>query len=808
MPEKKSRPADRPVHVDTLVKGVLVAKNRTVEPYFHQFSILPENIAQESLGRLVGVFSISDHSKSSSYIGNVIASVAKREYFANTHRGAVESFEGTLHKINLALSEIVKEGNTRFMGHLHGAVAVIENGNIHFSGTGEGRILLFRDGSLLDIGDGLASEEAATHPMKSFVEISSGRLLPGDCVVLSSPELFTVFSAAELSQNAKRLIPDGRFGDFLETAMTNALRAGAALVITATERRHPETEPGREKRRGTGKKRKGRETIYFSDKTFREAQQEHAAEILEADLRTASGGTKSGKEDEGNVPRHGTIYVKGEAAPETEGHPWLTLFRWKSELLAERCARQIGRIRHEAASTFRETSHTLSLRIGQSLRSVKTSLGRTLRKAARRMKPARRDGSWSERKDTDTKKETGTGTGTDSREHNPILVRALKTVRDRTSEPKSRPTAGKPAHEKDFLGISRRFLRETGFFAGRLSDTIGTAARRISGSIGPLFLRISRSLIGRISSLPPKPRLLLAAGTAFVLTLGGIGLRNALIRPEAVSLPPTILIEEPRSAFPPAGERDAILADLRTIPPGTETIVTTVPLRGRLFTVTETGITDTETGSSARIPSDSPVFLATGMDDLSLVFLLTRSGELFSYAPSNGTFSKNDIGIPAGFRPTGIGSFLTYLYLLDGPTGNIYRYPRAEGGFGEGIVWTSAPVGTNSTGIAINGTVYVASDSEVTSLFRGKPSADFGLELPTNPLRVTAVCADEEVPDRFAVLDTSQRRVLLYADDGSFIRQYFHESFGRMTGCSLDGTGGRIIVFSPNETASFPVDPE
>jgi hypothetical protein len=282
---------------------ISVEKNRFSEPYMKSFVAAPENITQESLGTLVGVFSVSDHSESSGFVVNVLVSAIRKEYFANPRRGVIESFEAALHKMNLALSELVKNGQTAWIGNLHGAVAAIEKHSIHFSVTGSGRIILFRGGILSDIGDGLASEEAVLHPLKTFVEISSGRLNPDDCVLLASPEIFDLFSDGELERSARRLIPDQKFSRFLETAMTNELRQGSAIVLTAEERTGEVAvvKTGREPRKRPEKTRN-----VFSAETFKEAA-EARAEIFREEPAVITM-----TEEPESKTRFGDIYVRGE----------------------------------------------------------------------------------------------------------------------------------------------------------------------------------------------------------------------------------------------------------------------------------------------------------------------------------------------------------------------------------------------------------------------------------------------------------------------------------------------------------------
>src|SRR3989344_4728482 len=245
MLEKKRPEKIKPaLELDKAVTEILVANGRSVEPFIKVFQYSGENVTKSSLGTLVGIFDIAERSEESAYIVNFLASVAKKEYFNNPRRGAIESFEAALHKINLALAELVKHGNIAWLGKLHGALCVLEKNNLHFSVTGDAQILLLRNGNFSEISAGLASEESSLHPIKTFVEVSSGRMMLADKILLTSPELFTLFSLEDLSKNALRM-DDERFAQFLRTALINELDMAGTFIIDVQEGQPPVRAPHR-----------------------------------------------------------------------------------------------------------------------------------------------------------------------------------------------------------------------------------------------------------------------------------------------------------------------------------------------------------------------------------------------------------------------------------------------------------------------------------------------------------------------------------------------------------------------------------
>lgn len=795
MPKKKHRAAAPSVRIETRISDILVARSRSAEPYLHVFSVSPENVTQEHLGRLMGVFSVSDRSDSSAYIGNVIASVAKKEYFANTRRGAVEGFEASLHRANLALSEIVKNGDTRFMGHLHGVLAAIEGDQVHFSVTGSAAILLFRDGALMDIGEGLASEEAATHPLKTFVEISSGRLLPGDCLLLISPEIFTLFSPRELAQNARRLVPAGKFTRFLETAMVNELKTGSALVITVTEKQ-ARTKP-KVRSKQTPKKAKKKETNFFSERAFREAAEKRAEHFLEQNPENEAREEKGSETIEAEKSQSDSIHVEGDAPPQKEEHPLITALQWKAEDAMIRLRRNATSVSQRFRERLDSTLHTISRTTRKRIRGIGYAVHSAIRQKLQYR--GKRLSSHPRKKQRQKKKKDEQASI--SPETNPILRRALEVT---GAGKKHSATGGKsPTTTTRDVPTRQKNLKRT-WDSTRLKVT--SVVRSIYNAVVPTLRNAFKYLGERFLRLPVKWRLISLALVAFLATFAVLGIRNHITPSQTGEEAPVIIVEEPEPAFPPEDENNASLADIWPVPNAPTDIITPVFLGDRLFAVTKTGITETSSETFTALPADSQISLATGMDDLSLIFFLTEKGELFSYSPANETYTRNEIDLPDGFRSAGIGTFLTYLYLLDSNTGTMYRFPRAEGGFGERSTWNREPIEGHTVSLAINSAIYTVSGNDILSLFRGRPTEGFSLEQPAVSLSVTALCAHEEIPERFVVLDAPTKRVLLYDEDGTLIRQYFHESFADMTSCSLDETGIEIAVSSSETIFTFSLE--
>lgn len=837
---KKTSPI-RNIEVD--IADVSVAKNKALEPFIKTLVAPPENVMQEPLGTLVGLFSVSDRKDSSAYVVNYLASIAKKEYFLNPRRGAIESFESMLHHTNLALAEVVKNGQASWVGSLHGAIAIIEKGNIHFSLTGDAKIFLFRNDRLTDISEGLASPDAATHPLKTFVEISSGRLLENDCILFTSPEVFEIFTFSELDRNARRLMPEKKFSRFLETALRNELALGGALLLSAKEIPVETT--------GSQRKKIAKEKPVVSPNAWSAAAFEQQKRV-EADIISLPENPDINQHPE--HARFGDIYVQGDVPEKQEKHPVLTSFTWK----LEDASRMTSRAGIALKRSFSRKLSDIGSSIGASMQSGFLLARRSLKKIIPKHEqsavrtPLKTEPDYIKKEPAVVVQEkpkipippdnekasrwksvlTRQEVSTPLRQQTEIPVAPSKNTAEIVAIRKNFQTEAKKKSAsiriREIKNILRswhvsaitllRALPHRGLFRSsvlffrdipweRCYLTIGTAFSAIGKTLKTVLHIISRGfteLKRRFFTLPPKQQLLGIAGVAFALTLTGIIIRHTG-DPETPTTPTVEQIKIPEELSVPDGEKNASIASPAASFPISGAI-TSIFLNGKLFTITKTGVVDTENGAMYGSPS-TPILAATAMDDLSAIFLLTEKKEIYTFYPVNGVFVSNSISLPTNIDTDAIGAFLTYLYVFDTGRNQILRYPRAEGGFGDGKTWLreSLPF-DNPTGFAVSEDIYIHSESDIAAFFQGKRSSDFTFEKPATPLSITALCANPDAPDVFAVLDSRAKRIIIYSNTGTIIRQLWNSSLDQAMSCALSTDGTRISTSSKAGSLIFSKD--
>ena len=133
-------------------------------------------------------------------------------------------------------------------------------------------------------------------------------------------------------------------------------------------------------------------------------------------------------------------------------------------------------------------------------------------------------------------------------------------------------------------------------------------------------------------------------------------------------------------------------------------------------------MTNAEDKQNYSFPADfSSLKIAFPMNDLNLIFLMNQNNRIISWSPLSKKFQENVLAIPAGAEISLAETYLTYLYLLDKNHQQIYRYPRATGGFGEKTNWLKDDIDLKEiSDIAIGENIFLAQNGEILKFFQGK----------------------------------------------------------------------------------------
>lgn len=860
--------------LEKTISPILVVNNSSLKPFVELFEYAPENIYQQPLGSLVGFFEVKEYSDESAYIVNFLTSVLKKEYYANPKRPVTESLDSALHKVNLALSELAKQGNVEWLGKIHAAICVIEKNNAHFSVSGSAKIFLHRKKTLSEISQDLASDELEPHPLKTFINVSSGRLEKNDRLLITSEDIFQILSTTEIKKNFERLEGE-KFVQFLKTALSNQIEMTASVVVDMTE---PVPEIAS---KPLLRKKPHKTENVFSEKTFANSSKDALLDHAEKPEEIEEVAEETNYTDK----KTGHIYIQGEANdgeknPNSQINLYQDLLKekisqgiyltkneirkrfslYKKQLAKKRALRQaekerLAEIAAEQAKILEEERVLQEIENEQRLAKEKEL--EKIRLEEERIAEEQQAAKIAEQKKIEEVEEIKNESKEDEDEEvfpetmpggqelsfkeklrlarieqqkNQIVDLRKKTtdITIATPESKIEETEQQFQNEsvQDFATESSKITELKDFTSKTLRNSI-SSAKNLAGTIiakskpvwekiqkqkfsnyfrkidlsifAPHFSRI-KNLFSRFSK---KQRIYTISALALIF-VAPLFIVHFLNKPKAPTIT-ELKVETISPAAALANEKNIFLnTEVRNVF-SDQDIVTSILAGDKVVLVTKTGVVTVQNGQSKefQLPSgtDTPT-KATYMQDLSLVLILTNNGKIVSFSPISEKFAQNNINLSGVSSKSLIGTYLTYLYVLDQDSNQIYRYPRADGGFGEKTNWLKDS--TNLSGVSemtIDDNIYAVQNNKVLKFFKGKTTS-FSLEESSTPINFDKLYTTPDLQFLYT-MDTKNSRIVQFNKDGSITAQFYNEQIKDGTSFSVDEKNKLAFITTPNGLISI-----
>lgn len=768
------------------ISPIQVVNNSALKPYVESFQYFPENIYQQPLGILTGFFEIKEYSEDSAYIVNFLNSVLKKEYYVNPKRPVTESLDSALHKVNVALSELAKHGNVNWLGKLDGAVCIFEKNNLHFSVAGDAKVLLCRKQAFNDISEGLASDALEPHPLKTFVNVSSGHLENKDKLLITSDDIFHILSLPQLTKNVQRFSAE-QFIQFIRTALSNELEMASVIIVDAVQKK---AAPRKAMAPLAPEPIQEQPVNVFSEKTFAKAASKPMLtkeEVLPLTL----------EENEYTDKKTGHIYVQGQTDETLEASQWqtyLTIFK-----------EQAGDLLYESKKRLRRKG--LALKKTAALLKDQAVLKIADLKKERFEEETVEDAAEAAEAPLELAELSQTARHIPiSQDEEPEIQAIQKTVSPKTKPEKItlaeiKPSPAQKAPTETSPAIASENVQKIPIhqhIRSVLEDEALTksqrkvwhqellhATQRVIAVVSSHLtaedfkkitpdLQKTKELFSRFNK---KQRVYLAltiAGIVFIPLLAG-KILNGSKEPTPIDVPSQpslteILAQDKNIQLSSQVAQTASLAGINSI-----LLFENVP-----YAVTQTDVIPLAAGSTknfaAPLQQGEKVLSATFMQDLKMILLLTSQKRILSFSPVSQQFKDNNINLPEGTELKFAATYLTYLYLTDPTNGQVYRYPRAEGGFGEKTDWlkSSLPL-ANITSLTIDDSIYYVQNNKINKLFKGQVEA-INFETSRTPVTHTDIFTTIDLDNLYA-LDAANARVITYAKTGEIVKQYFSESF-------------------------------
>lgn len=173
-------------------------KSKDKEAIAIAYEHIPRNPEEQAHGSLYAVLELEDKSGHAEEIAEGIIDALHNEYYLDTDREPLASFEAALAKINEELAERSGEGQINWLGKLNGVLAVLTGSTIHLTQAGKAEAYLYRGDHAMHITEDLAGD--AINPLRTFINIASGDLAENDRLALVTPGIFLKVSKNELKK--------------------------------------------------------------------------------------------------------------------------------------------------------------------------------------------------------------------------------------------------------------------------------------------------------------------------------------------------------------------------------------------------------------------------------------------------------------------------------------------------------------------------------------------------------------------------------------------------------------------------------
>lgn len=207
----------------------------------------------------------------------------------------------------------------------------------------------------------------------------------------------------------------------------------------------------------------------------------------------------------------------------------------------------------------------------------------------------------------------------------------------------------------------------------------------------------------------------------------------------------------------------------------------------------------------------APKVIGTPLEDLAISeaiadgdgLLLLAGTKLVRFSRADVKYTAPNITLPNA--PLTMTLFQNRLYLVDGATGQIFRFPRGTGGFGEGKPWiTDGTVSIEGVvGIAVDGSVYLLrSDGTLTELIQGQKQS-FTLDPIDPPLAAATALWTDATSKYLYILDPKSQRLVVFDKNGGLAAQYQDQSFQDAKGFAVDEKGKKAYIVTSSTLERF-----
>lgn len=166
-----------------------------VTAYFYE----PEPGVEPGLGSLFAIIEVLGSPKQAPEVVDLIIETIGHQYYNQETEGELDplaAFERAIKTVNHGLGEYISQGNASWIGKASAVIAVLAEDQLHLTQAGSAEAYLYRKGREIHVSADLHQGQLAQ--LKTFSNIASGTMLPGDRLLFATPALLHQVAKTEL----------------------------------------------------------------------------------------------------------------------------------------------------------------------------------------------------------------------------------------------------------------------------------------------------------------------------------------------------------------------------------------------------------------------------------------------------------------------------------------------------------------------------------------------------------------------------------------------------------------------------------
>jgi len=180
-------------------------KSKDKEAVAVAYEHIPRDPIEQKHGSLYAVLELEDSGGHAEQLVEGVIDALHSEFYSDSDRETLTSFESALTKINEFLAEKTQEGQINWLGKLNAVLAVLSENTLHLTQAGRAESYLFRGEHSSQITEDLAGDPI--NPLRTFINIATGDLAENDKVVMTTPAIFFKLSKEELKKYVSESSP-------------------------------------------------------------------------------------------------------------------------------------------------------------------------------------------------------------------------------------------------------------------------------------------------------------------------------------------------------------------------------------------------------------------------------------------------------------------------------------------------------------------------------------------------------------------------------------------------------------------------